>query len=379
MDSAVNGALNHAKQIAARHLAAIALVALVAVNAPAPTAAASGISLPPKLDHNARTVTFEVTLFVYPACSHFYCAVTPQIVAEIATNIDNAWNNDLTFECYELVFNFQIKTGRDWEVGPEEIGIKLDRSPAPVQSAVMTIGNSRWNASGASARLQPLSHGSHWSSPPMNPYTYAHEFGHVLGLDDGYEVVNDIARDRPGAPHDLMSTGVFDSNYISQETVDRLMSRSGVEETDLRCSGWDVDISWTDTYDGALDTIIFDGVVDTVPLTDEFYGISLIGEGTASGSRGGWKNCNPGIDVVPSGTVPATFTAVIDSEAKTIAISAYANLNTALSGIWTGIFFFDLEEEGEQTVEIDPLPPLGELCPHNSYGTATIKPINPDP
>jgi hypothetical protein len=209
----------------------------------------------------------------------------------------------------------------------------------------------------------------------MSDNTYAHEFGHVLGLDDGYMDRDGESVDRPGAPHDLMSTGMFDSNYIAQDTVDKLVHRAGVREEDLRCSGWDVDITWTDTYDGTLDTIIFDGVVDTVPLTDEFFGISLIGEGTASGSRGGWTACNPGIDVVPSGNVPATFLAVIDTKAKTITVSAYANLETALSGIATAAFTFDLEEEGEQTEEVDPGAPIGDLCPRTSYGTATIKPI----
>jgi hypothetical protein len=213
----------------------------------------------------------------------------------------------------------------------------------------------------------------------MNTHTYAHEFGHVLGLDDGYAEIDGVTQDRPGAPHDLMSTGMWESNYIAQETVDKLMNRAGVDKDDLRCTGWNVQIEWTDTYNGALDTIIFRGAVDTVPLTDEFYGISLIGEGTASGSRGGWKACNPGIDVAPSGNVPATFLAVIDDEAKTITISAYANFDTALSGISTAPFEFDLEEEAQQILVSDPSDIVGDLCPHNSYGTATIEPATSQP
>ena len=69
-----------------------------------------------------------------------------------------------------------------------------------------------------------------------------------------------------------------DRGGVTQETIDRLVHRAGIKDSDVRCDpGWEVRMNiWTDTYDGILDTMTFDGVVDTVPIGDEFYGISLI-------------------------------------------------------------------------------------------------------
>jgi hypothetical protein len=138
-----------------------------------------------------------------------------------------------------------------------------------------------------------------------------------------------------------------------------------------------VKIVWTDAYDGVLDTMTFDGVVDTVPLGDEYVGISLIGTGTVSGSRSGWKACNPGIDVAPNGTVPATFLAILQD--GTLTVSAYADGETVLAGISTAPFTVDATVDQEQTVSVDLGPPVGEPCSHKSYGRATIKPITPLP
>ncbi len=212
----------------------------------------------------------------------------------------------------------------------------------------------------------------------MRETTYAHELGHVLGLDDGYTVVDGKGVDRPGAAHDLMSMGQDESNKISQQTIDRLVHRAGITKADLHCDlGWLVKIAWTDLYDGTPDTITFDGVVDTVPLGDEYPGISLIGTGTATGSRTGWKACNPGIDVTPSGTVPAIFLAILDGDRLTV--SAYADVNTTLTGISTSPFTVDSTVETAQTVEVNLGPPIGTLCPHTSYGKATITPVQSPP
>ena len=362
----------------ARRLALVVALAIMCAGLPT-TALAARVTIPVRIDHQAKEIIFDVKLFLYPACPHFYCAVTDAIVVDMVTNIENAWNNGSKFVCYTIVVNFQIERGEWFEVPADAVGIKLDRSAAPIQSEVSTANSSPWNSSNASDRLVPTNNGSTWGNPPMNTHTYAHEFGHVLGLDDGYTEVNGRTVRRPGAPHDLMSTGIGDTNaVISQETIDRLVRRAGITESDLRCNlGWEVKIVWTDVYDGVLDTIIFDGVVDTVPLGDEFFGISLIGKGTASGARGGWKACNPGIDVTPSGTVPATFLAILDGGKLTV--SAYADLNTTLTGISTAQFTVDSTVATAQTVDFNLGPPPDTLCPHTSYGEATITPVKSTP
>jgi hypothetical protein len=146
------------------------------------------------------------------------------------------------------------------------------------------------------------------------------------------------------------------------------------------CAAWDVEIDWTDVYDGVPDTIHFKGVIDTIDPTipaDEtnFY---MTGEGTASGARGGWKGCNPGIDVTPEGSGKAIFQAAITD--TTITFNAFADIDNPLAGVSTDLFEANLEEtnkEGGATVTIDPRQPIGDLCPHYSYGAATISFYNP--
>jgi hypothetical protein len=143
-----------------------------------------------------------------------------------------------------------------------------------------------------------------------------------------------------------------------------------------------VKIVWTDTYDGVADTITFLGDLtdiqpdcSTLPPPDGPCSIDgatmYMGEGTASGSRAGWAACNPGIDVVPSGTVDATFTAGVDG--NTITIGAYANYDTNLSGVITAPFTVTVDAgTASATATYGPTPMVGELCPHNSSGTITV-------
>jgi hypothetical protein len=364
-----------------RRLALIVALTLACAILPTPALGAPpGITIPPKIDHAAKTITFEVKLFLYPACAYPpNCPVTQKIVEDISSNINDAWNNGLKFKCYTIVIDLRITRGDSRDGLVDEVGARIDVSPAPIQSQVSTVDGGPWDASGPSDRSLPTNDGQTiWGSPPMSANTYAHEFGHVLGLDDGYTEVNGDAVDRPGAPLDLMNSGMHESNAISQETIDRLIGRAGITESDLHCDlGWNVTIVWTDVYDGIFDTITFDGIVDTVPLGPEYAGISLIGEGTASGSRAGWKACNPGIDVIPSGTVPATFLGILDG--PNLTVSAFANLNTTLTGISTSQFTVDITDGTPQTVGVDLGPPRGTLCPHTSYGGATITPVQSFP
>jgi hypothetical protein len=150
-----------------------------------------------------------------------------------------------------------------------------------------------------------------------------------------------------------------------------------VESLEDPCSGWNVQISWTDVYNGVQDTITFDGVVDEV---DEDYPdvaegtIYMKGTGTASGRRAGWAGCNPGIDVTPNGTASATFQAIVGDD--TITISAFADFGTVLSGISTAPFEVPVEG-GSALLAAGRL--VGDVCKHNSFGTMTATPYEPPP
>jgi hypothetical protein len=353
-----------------RRLAVVLALAILGSLPTADALASFTIPIPPKIDHAAKTITFEGRLYLYAdrSCKYFYCQVTDQIVNDVRTDIENTWNNGYKFKCYAIVVKATVERGPWYQVPQDAVGVRIDRTSENFESVTSTDGGA------------PTHEGSTWGSPPRNAHTYAHEFGHVLGLDDTYTVDDArVAHDRDGTEHDLMNTGMSDlDTRVDQSTIDELVRRAGIRDSDLRCNGgWEVRIVWTDTYDGVKDTVTFDGVVDTIPLGDEFVGISLIGKGTASGSRAGWVGCNPGFGETSPATVPATFLAIIAN--GTITVSAYADIGTALSGVSTGYFTADSTAEDPPAVTIPPNAVVGDPCPHNSYGTATLKPLKPTP
>ena len=129
-----------------------------------------------------------------------------------------------------------------------------------------------------------------------------------------------------------------------------------VESLEDPCAGWDVNISWTDVYDGVADTITFVGVVDQVdpdfPVEEGTVYLKGIRHGIAVRARAG-AGCNPGIDHTPSGTVSCDFQAILSGD--TISVSAFADVFTELSGISTPPF--EVDAEGGTAIYGNPPPP----------------------
>lgn len=139
-----------------------------------------------------------------------------------------------------------------------------------------------------------------------------------------------------------------------------------------------ITITWTDSYDGVKDIIFFRGdLTEIAPRCDAVFveagpcsidGSTLYrGKGTATGDKAGWKACNPGIDLLPSGTGAAAFTGVV-KDGK-ITIGAYADLGTPMEGALTGAFVVPV---GGGTATFAPTPVVGTVCPHFSYGTIEV-------
>lgn len=131
------------------------------------------------------------------------------------------------------------------------------------------------------------------------------------------------------------------------------------------CLGWKVKLTWTDRYAGIDDTVVFEGVIDTIDQAAVEGSLFMTGKGTATGSQPGWKACNPGIVDVPSGAgVPAFLGATIVGETMTIGAFAEGSL-----GVETDLFEVPVEG-GKASVE--NRNPIGSLCPHTSFGTIEV-------
>ena len=132
------------------------------------------------------------------------------------------------------------------------------------------------------------------------------------------------------------------------------------------CLGWKVKLTWTDRYAGIDDTVVFEGVIDTIDQAAVEGSLFMTGIGTATGSRPGWKACNPGIQDVPFGVgVPAFLGATIVGETMTVAAFAEGSL----SGVTTD--YFEVPVEGGKA-SFENQNPIGSLCPRTSFGTIEV-------
>ncbi len=253
----------------------VTLVLMAGVMAPAATIAAS----PPgaitwTVDHARKTISAKVLIQIYTGCSgnpageaaerasacrlptSMTGAATQFMADKIKRQIERIWNKPYKYRCYTLNFSVDVKLGSDRaHLDADRIGVRLDPSPGDVRNFVMPerLDRTRWNSDDPADRVIPTNDGAHettWSEATaltgMN--TYAHEFGHLLGLHDGYhDVVNPETGvvesvPYPDAPHDLMST---QAGVISQATIDRLVRRNlpnmrdtsgnAVRDDDLAC------------------------------------------------------------------------------------------------------------------------------------------------
>lgn len=132
------------------------------------------------------------------------------------------------------------------------------------------------------------------------------------------------------------------------------------------CLGWKIKLIWTDRYAGIDDTVVFEGVIDTIDQAAVEGSLFMTGRGTATGSRPGWKACNPGIEDVPFGAgAPAFLGATIVG--KTMTIGAF--VEGSLSGVSTD--YFEVPVEGGKA-SLENWDPIGSLCPRTSFGTIEV-------
>jgi len=179
---------------------------------------------------------------------------TQFLADKIKKQIADVWNKGYKFNCYKLSFEVDIKLGTDRaHVAGDRIAVRIDPSPAGIRDYVNGTGGKNWRSDDPADKVVTGNDGDYettWGERSVidTTRTYAHEFGHVIGLSDAYDEVYDpktkrtIAVPKPGAPIDLMSVG---SSNITQETINRLVRRnipvmkdtSGkpVTEDDLAC------------------------------------------------------------------------------------------------------------------------------------------------
>jgi hypothetical protein len=218
---------------------------------PAYIAAAVTWSAP---DEQVKTITATIRLTLTPACTpsqmaarstipqlQSWCTVTQAIADAIKANIEKAWTGQ-TYRCYRIIVKVDVTINDDPD--PKDLNrlvVRVDQQAANVRSQVSSLGpvGSAWNGAAYGDRTFPTNTPgelSRWGYPPQganDANLYAHEAGHVMGLEDGYEDVPDpndpkktISQKRADAPDDLMTHQK--NSKVDASTMNTLIGRSGV-------------------------------------------------------------------------------------------------------------------------------------------------------
>ena len=160
-------------------------------------------------------------------------ATAAQIGQAMKRDIESTWNGHF-YKCYRLIVQVDVTaTTSRFSVDPNRIGVRVDRSVETIRSWVEPTWGSKvdmitgdnWQSNDPADRVNVDNgtlHPTTWAYPPGAPHTYAHEFGHVLGLDDQY--VEGTWGPKPGAPSDLMWS--TQTSFIDQTTIDRVVERN---------------------------------------------------------------------------------------------------------------------------------------------------------
>ncbi len=244
----------------------IALAGTVLTGHVAAAGRANGVTW--SIDHTAKTITATVRITLVPTCAtpqfqaakfgqarSSWCTVDQAIADQIKASIESIWNGK-DYYCYDVIVKVDIKIDDDPN-GPDptdRVKVRVDQTPGSVVTRTVTRRNAgaAWDGNSPSDALTPMNNGagsSTWAYPPLGGRAniYAHETGHILGLQDGYEYVVDangdyvrdangdpITRDRPGAKQDLM-TDESNSN-IDVSTIRRMVERAGYDKRQLKCN-----------------------------------------------------------------------------------------------------------------------------------------------
>jgi hypothetical protein len=165
-----------------------------------------------------------------------------QRAKEIADGIVRDWNGH-KFKCFDvvLVLDWRFVESRE-RFRDNALDVALRTEPGH-RSHVLRAGDGagRLLSDAPDDRFVPgtvkgprpldTQGGSVWSLWKTPAQTYAHEVGHILGLDDGYR---DDGTRVPDHPKDIMWSSW--QGHIMPETITKLIRRSGkVDESKVRC------------------------------------------------------------------------------------------------------------------------------------------------
>ena len=229
-------------RIAATAMAVATLLAGTAMSAHAEAAFAPA-AVTFKVDDAAKTITVTAKVAFYNrSCSPgASCSMPAEDVNRIVKAIESMWNNGSKVKCYTLVVKVEARAvGSQAEAGQTEVDVGIDYGPVAVRAFVHGVHQGDNPTDPLSSSPDDRVVAVHDPAAPTTwpaqtrDQTYAHEFGHILGLDDNYSTTQ-FGFPVPGASEDLM---FWNYGSVTDEMATRVVERSGkVDLKKLKC-GW---------------------------------------------------------------------------------------------------------------------------------------------
>jgi hypothetical protein len=211
------------------------------------------------VDDTAKTITATVKMAFYKrgcnlAASCASSAADEASIARIVSAIEKMWNTGQKVRCYTFSVKVAARSISSQSEGTKsEVDIGLDSSSEVVGGYVAVTAGQVHGDSPSDPLGNTPDDRIDAAHDPDNPSTwpestwdqvYAHEFGHVLGLEDNYQKDNPSQLVK-GASEDLMFRK---QGVVTQEMVNRVIDRSGqVKPNNLKC-GWSINKSGSGGY-----------------------------------------------------------------------------------------------------------------------------------
>ncbi|MBV8195303.1 MAG: hypothetical protein JOY80_07215 [Candidatus Dormibacteraeota bacterium] len=206
---------------------------------------AAGPAVQWKVDDASMTITVSVSLAFYSGESDCVgaCPDLSAIASQIAAKIHADWDGHY-YKCYKIVVDITtsvVDSKSQTPSGSVPIDITWNITGGNVMATGNTNPNDNWTSTSPSDALPPGTGpdapDSTW--PPEGATNdYAHEFGHILGLDDSYSPGIDqnwTLRDGMVADVMLKSNPDF-KDYVSEDSINRAVERSGqVDTSKIHC------------------------------------------------------------------------------------------------------------------------------------------------
>lgn len=239
------------------------------------------------VDYAKRKITVTVSLAFYVAggCpGAALCEVSPGTIAAITQSIKSYWSGQ-KYKCFEFIVNVQAKSvGDRSDVCDEAIDIGIDHSPINPRAWVTTkapgVDAAAWSSDDPKDRLRAVHSAtapSQW--PAVGPGgTFAHEFGHILGLHNNYDQTlgGYPPRPWPGQEENLMTRI---EGVVTQGMVDRVVKRSGMVDDNKVLCAWTISSKGTSKEMNPVWQSTLDVDIEGMKLTEGKDG-AVIGVGT---------------------------------------------------------------------------------------------------